>query len=120
MPHITETELQNFKTALENLQAKLLSITLNSADEDATVELDQARFGRLSRMDAMQVQAMNAESVRRRKVELVKIEAALRRIEEGDYGYCVKCDEEISKERLQVGLSAPMCIDCANKSEQRK
>ncbi len=120
MSNLTEIELQNFKTVLEKLKAKLLNITLNSADESATVELDQARFGRLSRMDAIQVQAMNAESMRRRKVELAKIEAAMRRMEEGDYGYCVKCDEGISKERLNVDPSAPMCIDCANKSEQRR
>ncbi len=85
-----------------------------ASDEDSDpVELDQSRVGRLSRMDALQGQAMAKETERRRKNELSRIEAALTRVENDDYGYCVTCDEEISEKRLELDPSAPFCIDCA-------
>lgn len=78
------------------------------------MELDQTRVGRLSRMDALQGQAMAQETERRRKNELQRIEAALLRVESGDYGYCVTCGEEISAKRLALDPSTPLCIDCAS------
>jgi DnaK suppressor protein len=53
----------------------------------APVKLDQDSVGRLSRIDAMQVQAMALAQSRRRQQELAAIEAASRRIEEGEYGW---------------------------------
>jgi DnaK suppressor protein len=83
------------------------------------VELDQACVGRLSRMDAMQQQAMSQESVRRAELELKKITAALNRIDSGDYGYCLKCGEEIAEGRLRVDPTTPVCIDCAQRAERK-
>lgn len=47
------------------------------------------------------------------KAEIVMINAALERIEEGEYGYCAVCGDEISAERLDVLPYTPMCRDCA-------
>ena len=77
------------------------------------VELDQTRVGRLSRMDALQSQAMSLESERRRQLELVKIEATLSRLQNGIFGYCLKCDEEIQLKRLELDPTVTLCIDCA-------
>jgi DnaK suppressor protein len=77
------------------------------------VELDPSRVGRLSRMDAMQSQAMSAEAQRRRKIELVRIGSALKRIDDGVFGECVSCGEEIAAARLNHDPSAPTCIECA-------
>ena len=77
------------------------------------VELDQSRVGRLSRMDALQGQAMALETDRRRQVELRLIEAALGRVESGDYGFCLSCGEEIAAKRLELNPTASLCIDCA-------
>lgn len=41
--------------------------------------------------------------------ELRMIEAALQRMAEGEYGYCVKCGERISEERLDVLPGTPFC-----------
>lgn len=87
----------------------------HSADR-APVELDQARVGRLSRMDALQSQAMSIETERRRQVELQQIEAALKRLDKGDYGYCLNCGEEIAPKRLEFNPTAAVCIDCARGS----
>jgi DnaK suppressor protein len=77
------------------------------------VELDQSRVGRLSRMDALQGQAMALETERRRQVELRLIEAALGRIESDDYGFCLSCGEDIAVKRLELDPTASLCIDCA-------
>jgi len=47
--------------------------------------------------------------------EIRGIRAALQRIRDGEYGYCVKCGDEISKERLSVLPAAPLCNICASK-----
>ena len=60
---------------------------------------------------------MAQERLRRRELELQKINAAIQRIESGDYGYCVCCDEEIALQRLEFDPAIPLCIDCANRSE---
>jgi DnaK suppressor protein len=49
---------------------------------------------------------------------LLKIDEALRKLDEGTYGMCEDCGEEISEERLQVIPFAIYCIDCKEKREQ--
>ena len=83
------------------------------ADSRRPVELDQTRIGRLSRMDALQDQAMALETDRRRGLEIERIEAALKRIEADDYGYCLSCGEEIPAKRLELDPATPVCVDCA-------
>ncbi|MGE4616027.1 MAG: TraR/DksA C4-type zinc finger protein [Gammaproteobacteria bacterium] len=81
------------------------------------VELDQARVGRVSRMDAMQAQAMSAAANRRRKLQLVRIATALSRIDDGNFGACITCGEEISEQRLDIDATVLQCIDCAEQAE---
>ncbi|MBT3702344.1 MAG: TraR/DksA family transcriptional regulator [Alphaproteobacteria bacterium] len=94
-------------------QVELQILAQNSADSRRPVELDQTSVGRLSRMDALQGQAMALETEQRRKNELVKIESALVRMEEDEYGYCLGCGEEIAPKRLELDPAIAMCIDCA-------
>lgn len=83
-----------------------------SAEDVEPVELDQARVGRLSRMDAMQAQHMAQETARRRQRQRVAIDGALRRIDSGDYGYCYICGEEIEAGRLAADPTNTRCIRC--------
>jgi DnaK suppressor protein len=83
------------------------------------LELDPSRVGRLSRMDAMQQQAMTQAAARLAAMEQQRIRTALRRIASGDYGYCMVCEEEIAENRLRVDPSALNCIACARKGEER-
>lgn len=64
-------------------------------------------------MDALQSQAMAVETERRRAAELKRIESALKRIDDGEYGYCAMCDEEIPLKRLEQDPATPSCVDCA-------
>ncbi len=101
------------RAALEAERAELLEASAAAAEERRPVELDQQSVGRLSRMDAMQVQAMANAVEERRKGRLQRIEAALRRVEEGEFGYCLNCGEEIPEKRLAVDLTLTHCVDCA-------
>ncbi len=93
---------------------ELQALAASSADARKPVELDQTSVGRLSRMDAMQGQAMALETEQRRKNELTKIDSALIRLNEDEYGYCLSCGEEISPKRLDLDPAIPTCIDCAS------
>ena len=104
---MTEQEIR------KTLRAKKQEVTdlLNSNAEDAApVELDQSQQGRLSRMDAIQQQAMAAETQRRRQRDVHLLDAALKRLDEGEYGYCVNCGEAIGTERLALDPATPFCI----------
>ena len=107
-----DAELEQFKATLLRLRAELQDMEETSKEAGKPVELDQASVGRLSRMDAMQAQQMAQASERRRQQQLLRIEAALRRIETGEYGYCFVCGEEIDVRRLYVDPSITRCIRC--------
>jgi DnaK suppressor protein len=92
---------------------ELLDLVDSSAASRKPVDLDLKRVGRLSRMDALQNQAISLEAARRRRLELQRIEASLKRLEEGDYGYCVTCGEQIPLRRLELDPTLPTCVNCA-------
>ncbi|MEE4211598.1 MAG: TraR/DksA C4-type zinc finger protein [Parvularcula sp.] len=93
---------------------ELLAEDLISSEGRAPVTLDQDSVGRLSRIDAMQLQEMALAQARRRKTERGAIDTALQRIEDGEYGYCVKCGEEVAPARLENSPSVTTCITCAS------
>ncbi len=82
-----------------------------------TVELDQARLGRLSRMDALQGQAMEQAAATRAERGLRAIAAALQRLDTGDYGWCLECGAEIPPARLNFDPAAAHCVVCAQSRE---
>jgi len=102
---------------LLKLKAELLAVAESAEDSAAIVELDQTKVGRLSRMDAIQAQAMAQASVDRRDQMLRRIEAALKRVENDEYGFCQECDEPIAPKRLEFDPTVTLCITCASKAE---
>ncbi|MEO1198295.1 MAG: TraR/DksA family transcriptional regulator [Pseudomonadota bacterium] len=98
---------------LEARRAELMQLSEQSRDDRAPVALDQQSVGRLSRMDALQRQAMSEAQERRRATELQRIDVALRRIRDGDYGYCDQCGAAIAEGRLEIDPAATLCITCA-------
>ena len=102
---------------LLEMKQELLRLAETGDEAAAVVELDQTKVGRLSRMDAMQAQAMAQASVQRRDMMLRQIDAALKRIDDDEYGYCRDCGEPIDPRRLEVDPTALLCIACASRSE---
>lgn len=91
---------------------ELLLASSTAADARKVVELDQQSVGRLSRQDALQQQAMAKAQEQLRQRELQRIEQAMQRLEEGEYGYCLQCGEEIATARLAIDPMAELCINC--------
>lgn len=111
---VSITMKQKLQTLLDELEQQQ-----QDAQESAKpVKLDQTRVGRLSRMDAMQLQAMSIASSQRRELEMQRIRAALDRVDNEEYGYCLECGDDINPQRLEVDLAATLCIRCADASEQ--
>ena len=106
------------RAKLLKLRAELQAIAEAGDESAAIVELDQSKVGRLSRMDAMQAQAMAQAAGQRREQMLRRIEAALERLDNDEYGYCKECDEPINPKRLEFDPTADLCIACASAAEQ--
>ncbi len=115
MNSLSDAKISALKEKLLLEKQELLRDNELSAGDRQAVELDQTSVGRLSRMDALQAQAMALETGRRRETELKKIELALGRIEAGEYGFCASCDEEIPLKRLEMDPATPICVNCASK-----
>jgi DnaK suppressor protein len=77
-----------------------------------TVELDQQSVGRLSRMDALQSQAMAQAQQRRRDILKGSLQAALQRLKEEEFGYCLECGDEIKEARLLANPAVLKCMAC--------
>jgi DnaK suppressor protein len=114
-----DLDLHQFQERLEERLAQLQSERDAQRKESAPVELDQTKVGRLSRMDAMQQQAMAQATAQRAEVELQRVRMALSRLRGGEYGYCVKCEEDIAEGRLRVDPATLVCIDCARSAEKK-
>jgi DnaK suppressor protein len=115
--HRTDLDLALLRTRLLERKSDLEAEDAATAPDRAPVDLDQQAVGRLSRMDALQGHAMAEATHERRLVELRRIAAALQRLEEGDYGYCLSCDRKIAAKRLELDPAVPTCVTCAAKAE---
>jgi DnaK suppressor protein len=102
---------------LERLRDELLDTNELAADSIKPVELDQTSVGRLSRMEAIQAQAMALATQARREAKLQRIKWAVVRIDEGEYGLCQSCDEPINPRRLAFDPTTALCLECARQGE---
>lgn len=98
------------------LQAELSQI-LQAADDTQEdrkpVTLDQQSVGRLSRMDALQGQAMAQAMQSRRDGRAIALRAALERLSGDDFGWCEDCGGFIGLKRLDLDPTVLRCIECA-------
>jgi DnaK suppressor protein len=112
-----EIDVAAFRARLIALRIELQGLAASSAESTQVVELDQAKVGRLSRMDAMQAQAMAKASSQRREQMQKQITAALARIDKDDFGYCRDCEELIPVKRLEFDPTSTRCVGCASVAE---
>lgn len=102
-----------YREKLLALRQSLETHSNDTADNRKAVALDQQSVGRLSRMDAMQQQAMAKAQEAARQRDLVRIEQALRRLDAGEYGECEVCGEKLPAGRLAIDPMAQTCVNCA-------
>ncbi|MFD1344705.1 TraR/DksA family transcriptional regulator [Litorisediminicola beolgyonensis] len=94
--------------------AELEAEDARGRDGQAVVTLDQQAVGRLSRQDALLSQSMAKATQARRDRERRALAAALARLEEGEFGYCEDCGEEIASGRLRLDPTVTRCVECAS------
>ena len=111
---MNDADHRYFKGLIHDRLAALQVSSAAGQEAQSVVELDQQAVGRLSRMDALQNQAMAKAQQARRDLEARRLQAALVRLEEGEYGYCEDCGEAIARGRLELDLAASKCVSCAS------
>lgn len=117
MSGLSESDLARMRGRLEALRDELDGLLAGTVDGARPVDLDEP-IGRLSRVDAMQQQSMlaaNRVAASRRRAQ---VEAALRRIEEDEYGECASCGEPVDPRRLEAQPEAPLCVSCQGRRER--
>ena len=111
---MTPRETARFRKLLESRREELATLSEGAAEKRKPVELDQQSVGRLSRQDALQQQAMAKAQDARRLMEIRKIDAALQRIDGGEFGWCEACGEMIAVKRLEIDPTTLLCVGCAS------
>jgi DnaK suppressor protein len=112
---MTKTELNKFKEILEAKQAELAHVLRNregiaiEKSPDALDEVQHAAERELA------IRNLDRESQLLRNVRL-----ALQRVEDGSYGTCLHCEEDISLKRLNAVPWAPFCIQCQELADRRQ
>ena len=117
MADLTAAEQVLLHNQLLTLKKELKLLLLTSSASSQPVDLDQP-IGRLSRMDALQQQAMAKANRAGHQQRLILIDAALQAIKQSSYGECRRCEEPIGYARLNVRPESPFCLDCQKQSEK--
>jgi DnaK suppressor protein len=107
-----EPKFSKYKKLIELQLEELTADNALGQSAQKTVELDQQSVGRLSRMDAIQSQAMAQAQQRRRDVLKGSLQAALQRLKEEEFGYCLECGDEIEEARLVANPAVIKCMPC--------
>jgi DnaK suppressor protein len=117
MADLTAAEQHELRDKLLELKVDLEALLKDSSASSKAVDLDQP-IGRLSRMDALQQQAMAKANRAAHQRRITLIDAALVAMKTGRYGACRRCEEPIGFSRLQVRPESPFCLDCQRESER--
>ena len=105
--------IDKIKQSIENEIKDLKILSKKSKVSRNPVELDQQSIGRLTRIDAIQQQQFQISNENNRINRINLLNAALKRIETDNFGYCILCGENISLKRLLIDLTVIRCISCA-------
>ena len=109
---LTENERAEIRGLLEALQSELEGRVKISEDQAQPVDLDEP-IGRLSRMDAIQMQQMALAGLSREQQRYVLVRRALVLVDTEDFGSCLSCKQPIGIDRLRFQPEVLICIRCA-------
>ena len=112
---MTKTELEKYKTILEAKQAELSNAVRNRDDIAIEKTPDAIDEVQLAGERELAIRNLDRESNLLRQVR-----AALARINDGSYGTCMHCEEEISPKRLNAVPQTPYCIKCQEAADRHE
>lgn len=116
---LNKAQNEHFEQLLKQKREHLLAEAKRTLDQDMVIEADE----RMDEVDQASSEYMQAFSFRLRGRErflLGKIEKALKKITDGDYGLCEECEEQISLKRLEARPEAQLCIQCKEAQEKEE
>ena len=112
---MTRTELNHFRAVLKAKQseaARTLGKREGLSIERTADALDEVQFAA--------ARELSTRNLERESSLLREVHAALNRIEDGSYGVCLECEEDISQKRLKAVPWATHCIACQQHSDQNQ
>jgi DnaK suppressor protein len=112
---MTKTELMKFKKILETKQDELEQIVRNR--DAITIEKSADALDEVQHAAERELAIRNLD---RESNLLRNVRSALRRIEDGSFGICLHCEEEISPKRLAAVPWAPYCIQCQEQADRNQ
>ena len=112
---MTKSELEKYRTALEEKKAEIADALKNREDIAIEKTADAIDEVQLAGERELAIRNLDRESGLLRKVR-----AALARIQDGSYGICMHCEEEISPKRLKAVPWAPFCIRCQELADRHE
>ena len=116
---LSKAQTEHFQELLGEKRDRLLAEAKRTLDQDMVIEADE----RMDEVDQASSEYMQAFSFRLRGRErflMNKIEHALKKISEGEYGLCEECEEQISLKRLEARPEAQLCIQCKEAQEKEE
>jgi len=119
MTELTKQQLDAFAKLLEEKRDHLIEEAKRTLDNDMVVPSEE----RMDEVDQASREYMQAFSFRLRGRErflMGKIDKALTKIGDGEYGRCEECDEPVSLKRLQARPEAQLCIQCKEAQEKEE
>lgn len=117
MSALNDEQLEQFRRRLTDAKADIKILLEQTQDDSKPVDLNLP-IGRLSRIDAIQMQGMAQMNRHQLEIRLKQVEASLSTFDRGTYGICRHCGEPIHIERLEVLPESPFCVDCQESFEQ--
>jgi len=116
---LTQAQTEQFRKVLFEKRDHLIAEAKRTLDQEMVIEADE----RMDEVDQASSEYMQAFSFRLRGRErflLGKIEHALKKMDDGEYGLCEECEEQISLKRLQARPEAQLCIQCKEAQEKEE
>lgn len=109
---MTRDQQETFRPLIEERIQEAKSEIARSSEDTKPISPDVS-IGRLSRLDSMQMQQMALDARRRQQLLLTRLEEALKRLNQGTFGQCLQCRQDIAEERLRYQPDAVLCMRCA-------
>ena len=116
---MNKTQLKKFKSLLTEKRDEIVKKARLTLEQDMTLDTDDLP----DEMDLASSEYLQSFTFRlrgREKVFLEKIQKALLKIEDGSFGTCEECGEEISLKRLEARPETNLCIRCKEDQERRE
>ncbi|MFT3708746.1 MAG: TraR/DksA C4-type zinc finger protein [Archangium sp.] len=116
---LSQKDLKAFKKSLEEMRKQIIETARKTMEEESNFDTDDLP-DEIDQASSEYAQSMAFRLRDREKFLLKKVEKALQRVEDGSFGVCERCEEQISLKRLQARPVTTLCIRCKEEQEKKE